>query len=406
MRVTNRMLVETVVRNLQHNLDALNQIQNQVSSGKRVTRPSDDPEAAALGVRLRHEKATGDQFLRNVEQARSWLTASDQALGDIGDALSRIRELAIQAANGTYTASDRAAIGQEVDQLRRHIIATLNDAVLVDQRLFAGAKTTAAAVFTLDANGNAVYNGATGVDLTGATDLVPAKGIEGITLSATDSATPATYRVTVSAASGGVANVQIDQYDSTSALVRSETQAVTVPAAGVIGVVEFSTLGLTMTVNSSLGATPITGTSTSTTNAFTTSATSLNREVGPGTNLPVNVMGSSFLPMLADLQALATNLSSSAPSQTAIEQSIGAIDKAIDVVLKNRAEVGAKVNRLDFTQSRMSALQLEVQRLQSTNEDVDFAEALTRLTTQQAVYQASLQAGARTVPMSILDFLH
>jgi flagellar hook-associated protein 3 FlgL len=303
MRVTNRMMVDTVINNLQANVETLDRIQNQVSSGKRVSRPADDPAAAALGVRLRHEKATDDQWQRNIEQSRSWLDATDQAMSDVGNALSRIRELAVQAANDTYSPEDRAHIADEIEQLHDHLAAALNTTVQGDQYIFAGTKTSVAP-FAND---------------------------------------PATHVAT---------------YTGNSAAIR--------------------------------------------------------REVGPGTYMQVNVTGDNFTAMFGHVEALVAALrdqtlpvpaNTPAADKQAIDDALGNVDADTDLLLTQRASVGAKLNRLEFTQNRMADLQTETGRLQSVNEDLDFAEALTRLTTQQGVYRAALEAGARTAPMSILDFL-
>jgi flagellar hook-associated protein 3 FlgL len=293
MRVTNRMLMETILANIHRNVEALDRTQHQVSSGKRVTRPGEDPVAAGLGVRLRTERGAQDQYLRNIDQARTWLAATDQALGEASNTLQRIRELAVQAANDTYGAADRATISKEVDQLRDHLIDTLNSTILGDQYIFAGMKTTTAP-FSKDVAGNAVYNG--------------------------DSNTVA-------------------------------------------------------------------------------------REIGPGVTIPVNVDGSTFLTTLADLKSLADALADPLSTSAQISGLLTNLDADADLVLATRAEVGAKLNRLDFMQDRLNDLVVEVGRLQSANEDVDLADALLRLSTQEAVLRASLQIGARTAAMSILDFL-
>jgi flagellar hook-associated protein 3 FlgL len=302
MRVTNRMMVQNVVQNLQRNVASLDRVQQQVSSSKRVTRPADDPTAAALGVRIRSQRAAQDQYLRNVDQARTWLSASDIALGDAGESLGRIRELLVQAANDTYTAADRFQIGREIQSLRDHLIATFNSTLDGETYLFSGTATTTAPFALATAGSNTVtFHG----------NQVP-----------------------------------------------------------------------------------------------------IAREVGPGTQMDLNVDGKQFEDLFYHLELVldmlpdpALGAVDAAAQRSQINGAIQQLDDGIDLVLVNRGHVGAKINRLDFTEARMQTLEVETSRLQSNNEDLDFAEALTRLTTQQAVYRAALEAGARTAPMSLFDFL-
>lgn len=143
MRVTQSMLTDTLLRNLERNANRLDQIQGQISSGQRISQLSDDPIGMAAVLRLDSTKAQQDQFVKNIDDGRSWLDASDQALGSIGDALSRARELALQAANGTLAPGDLNAIASELKQLIDHAVETGN-AQVAGQYIFAGQKTRTA----------------------------------------------------------------------------------------------------------------------------------------------------------------------------------------------------------------------------------------------------------------------
>jgi len=91
MRVTTRMLTQHTAANIMANADAMQQTQRQLTTGKRILRPGDDPAGAAFGVRLRSQNLRDDQYLRNIEQSRTWLDTTDSVLGDIGDLLGRAR---------------------------------------------------------------------------------------------------------------------------------------------------------------------------------------------------------------------------------------------------------------------------------------------------------------------------
>ena len=402
MRVTSRSIVDNVVRQLQQNAQALDKIQAQVTSGKRITRVSDDPSAAWRALRLRREHAGNDQLLRNLDEARNWLTGNDRILQGATDTIARARELAVQGSDDGYSPNDRAAIAEQIKQLKEATVALFNDANHVGQSLFSGRRTDVPP-FTLDSAGNVRYAGETGVNIPPASsDLSLANGIEALSLTDTTSATPGTYRVAVTAAAAGAADVTITQYDSLGVAIpgATETVTVTIPTAGALEVVDFSALGLTLTANSALGTTAFAESATS---QVTVSDAAITREIGAGVTLPVNLTGSKFLSLLNDLTALEAALR--ADSQPDIAKGIANLDKHLENLLVTQAEVGTRLNRVQDTEQRVRDADLEVTRIQTETEDADPIETLTRLTTQQMIYRTALETGARVVPMSILDFL-
>jgi flagellar hook-associated protein 3 FlgL len=149
MRITSSMVSDTVVKNLQNNLGALEQLQSQLTSGKRLNRPSDDPPAVETALNYHATIAAGEQYLRNMDNSTAWLQATDSTLGSATDLLQRARELAVQGANDTLDTNQKGDIAAEVDQLLQQMVQ-LGNATLKGQRLFAGLKTDANP-FTLNA---------------------------------------------------------------------------------------------------------------------------------------------------------------------------------------------------------------------------------------------------------------
>jgi flagellar hook-associated protein 3 FlgL len=138
MRITSRMVSDTTIRNAQNNLSKLEQLQNQITSGKALTRPSDDPAGVARTMSYNTDSASGETYLRTMDNSTSWLNATDSALDEAGSLLQRARELAVQGANGgTMTTSDLQKIGSEVDNLLQQMVVTGNSSIR-GQRLFAG----------------------------------------------------------------------------------------------------------------------------------------------------------------------------------------------------------------------------------------------------------------------------
>lgn len=140
MRVTHGMLVDTLLKNLSGNLARMERVYQQITSARRISRPSDDPVGTATLLRLGSAAQEIEQYLANVEQARTWLDLTDQALTTIGQSLQRARELVVQAANDTLSADDRQAIWQELTALQEQIATTGNYAH-AGRYLFAGSLT-------------------------------------------------------------------------------------------------------------------------------------------------------------------------------------------------------------------------------------------------------------------------
>src|SRR5438876_12396780 len=117
MRITLGMMADSSLRNIQANQARLETLQQQITSGQQITKPSDDPIGAAQALSLQESLDQATQYGRNIDQATSWLNTSDSALNSVTAVVHRARELAVQAANGALTSSDRSAIQAELTQI-------------------------------------------------------------------------------------------------------------------------------------------------------------------------------------------------------------------------------------------------------------------------------------------------
>lgn len=140
MRVTNNMLVMNFMSDYNSNLERLQKDQNMLSTGKKVSKPSDDPVAVANTLKIKTEMARNDAYTKNTDDARSWLDLTDTALGQIGDLLQNARELAVQGSNGTLTPNNMQSIAAQVDQIKQQLIQVGNTQYN-GRYIFAGYKT-------------------------------------------------------------------------------------------------------------------------------------------------------------------------------------------------------------------------------------------------------------------------
>jgi flagellar hook-associated protein 3 FlgL len=116
-RITNSMISRSVLADLNDVSNRLSLTQQRLSSGKQITRPSDDPYGTSRALTLRSDVDSTQQYQRNVGEAVAWQNITDAALSKINDAVQRARELVIQAANDAAGQPARNSAAAEIDQL-------------------------------------------------------------------------------------------------------------------------------------------------------------------------------------------------------------------------------------------------------------------------------------------------
>jgi flagellar hook-associated protein 3 FlgL len=299
MRITEGIISGRNLADLQRANAAVAKASMQVSTGNRLQRPSDDPQAVQKALNLRGDLAATAQYMDTASASQGWAQATDDALSDINDVLQRAREAVVQGGNGTMSQKDRNDIATQIDQLIGQAKASGN-ATFDGQYIFAGQKTDTA---PYDPDGADTYNGDTG------------------------------------------------------SIVRTIGPGVSVQLNGSMG----SVLG-----NGSDGK-----------------ALQVLRDIA------AHLRGGTA----ADTNALRTS-------------DLSAIDASMADVSTARAEAGALSNRLTTAANRLTDLQTSTEKVRSGVEYVDLAEAISQLSSQQAVYQAALQAtGSSLSQRTLMDFL-
>ncbi|MEJ3718773.1 flagellar hook-associated protein FlgL [Paenibacillus polymyxa] len=305
MRVTNNMLSSQLLLNLNRNSERMNNTQNQMSTGRKLNKPSDDPVGITYSLRYRSELSSNEQYQRNVDSAVSWLDFNDTVMDQAGQIMQRVRELTVQASTGTNPQSALDSINKEIGQLKEQMIDVVNSQL----------------------NGKYIFNGQT-------YDKKP-------------------YDLPLNA----------DNTHDTS------------------------------------GAASI-----------ATDTGNVNFIVGENVALPINVTGNEVVGTSTDADNLFTifNQLSSALASGDIKATgdqLANIDSRVDKMLKVRSEMGAKTNRVELMQNRLSDLEVNLTDLQSKTEDADYAELLMNSKIQENIYNASLSAGAKIISASLVDFL-
>src|SRR5437660_1569609 len=151
-RVTSGTMSTELLRDVNSLTTRIARSQQQISSGKAISAPSDDPLGTQRALGLRSTIADAQQNQNNIDEANGWLQTTDDALGDVGNIINRAHELTVQGANDSLGQSQRDAIALEIDQLAEAVKESAN------------ANYQGAYVFSGAASNTAAYSHQPGVD--------------------------------------------------------------------------------------------------------------------------------------------------------------------------------------------------------------------------------------------------
>lgn len=138
MRITQRAVALTSLQGLNRNLDAFGKLQQQLTSGRLLSAPSDSPTGTNRAMQTRSDQEATSQYVRNIADGKSWLDQTDATLQSMMDVTRRVRDLAVQGSN-TGAMSDTAgkALATEVSSLRESLLGLANTTV-AGRPLFGG----------------------------------------------------------------------------------------------------------------------------------------------------------------------------------------------------------------------------------------------------------------------------
>jgi flagellar hook-associated protein 3 FlgL len=274
--------------------------QNQLSVGKRIVNPADDPVGSAQLIGLSETAKTTAQFQRNILAVRTRLELQDSALGSVGDAVQRVRELTVSALNDTKGVEERTAIAAEIRQLADEVMGLAN---------------------RKDGNGQYMF-----------------AGYQVLTVPFSETA-PGVFSY---AGDQGQRQIQIG------------------PARQVA-----------------------------------------DGDPGQAVFMDISDGGGGFEDVFTTLETLASDLEANAPNPGSLDQ----LDRVIDHLLGFRATAGARLNALESQENINEALLVQLEQTRSTIEDLDYAEAASRLSQESVTLQAAQQAFVRVQNLNLFNFI-
>ncbi|XQY91517.1 flagellar hook-associated protein FlgL [Metabacillus sp. HB246100] len=129
MRVTQSMLAANSLKNLSKSYSNMGKYQEQLATGKKINRPSDDPVVAIKGMFYRTNLTEVEQYKRNLNEGYQWMENSEQGIEHATQVIQRVRELLVQGNNGAYSEEDLQSIAVEINQLKENLAGVANTQV-------------------------------------------------------------------------------------------------------------------------------------------------------------------------------------------------------------------------------------------------------------------------------------
>lgn len=423
MRITNNMLINNMMNNIGNNLTRMERYQNQLATGKKIQIPSDDPVVAARALKLRTDVSEVEQYQTNIKDAQSWLDITETTLGQIGDVLQRARELAVQAANGTNTPSDTQKIQTEIKQLRGQIIQSSNT-TYAGRYIFSGFQTDKKLInndssspeygeFVINvANSEAIkYEIGIGDDINVNVlggDLFNLGGVANGDTNGTvkGNLSVATFPLTIDG-TNDILEVSVDGGAPASVNIPNSTyndidSLVSAIQSGIDTNIDIGPNKITVSADGNILKLTSTSDGSSSSVSVNTGSSAAG-DLGMSAVTQVNGVDGDTGMMIQHFDSFITALSTA--DSAGISSAIENLDACINNVLRIRADVGARQNRLELTANRLDSDFLNFSKLMSQNEDVDMAQTIMNLTNEENVYRASLSGGARIIQPSLVDFL-
>ena len=393
MRVTNGMIRNNTLNNLYKNISAVNQSFAQMSTGKKIQTVSDDPIIAGRAIKLKVNVLETQQYQKNAKEARSWMEVTETSMDNMNKILESIRTKCVQASTGTLEEKDKAVIKTDIMQLWEQLQEEAN-VTYGGRYVYSGYKTGEPLMLNKDLtleedlSVEKQYTVSSGTTLAAGTTLA-----KGSTVSKAD-------RDAL-----GITDAMLDTDGKLSA-------DFTVPTAGITLKGE-----LNLSENSKL-------TSGSTLTAGNINPKVYNQisgqemryEVGTGNTITVNTLGmdDTFNNLLQMMEEIVTTVDSSLEAGTTItsddlhnlfNDKIGEIDEVLADISTKAADLGSRMARLDYVDSRLTDNNADYKELLSNTEDIDVEEVYVEFNSRYATYTAALQATSKVIMNTLADYL-
>lgn len=410
MRISTLQSFNKGLNSILDNQNQVNNTQQQVSTGRRVLTPADDPIAATKILQLQQDQALREQFGKNMTGAQGRLTLEETQLSGITDNLTRLKELTVKAGDGSMTITDRQAIAAEVRQILGATVDLMNSKDAGGEYLFGGFKG-ATLPFQQNENGRYDYAGDEGQRfLAIASSTTVATGDNGKNLFVDVEAADNTFNTTVNPLNEGAAFI------SPGFVVDEEKYAEFYPEDLVITFNADSAItppGKNYTIRQASDGRVVEGKdaqaySEGTEIVVAGIAVKISGQPEPGDEFFANSsekqsITDTIYRLMDGLNNLEDNPTDSATLTNLLEDTLNNLAFAQSSISEVRSEVGARLNVVENTQGLAADIELVSKEVLSKLSDVDFAEAVSRLSLQSFLLETAQQSYAKIQNLSLFN---
>ena len=369
MRINNNIMAMNTHRQLGINNMAGAKSLEKLSSGYRINRAGDDAAGLSISEKMRGQIRGLKMASRNAQDGISMIQTAEGALNEAHSILQRMRELAIQASNGTNAEEDRQALQAEVEELKTELTRIANSTEFNTQKLLDG---------TL---GNAVDTNAT---------ISTALAVAGVIGASVNGVVAGTWTIT----QGDGTIVSADAYTISNGTI---TYISTEQPDATAGTIVFGDGKITIKVNEGYSAGSLDGT--------------LLEVVGNGVTFQIGANYADEQKMnlsIGDMSAESLGVDTiDISTQAGAQDAVALIDTAIETVSATRSSLGAAQNRLEYTIRNLDTSAENLQAAESRIRDVDMAQEMMEFTKNNILQQAAtaMLAQANMLPQSVLQLL-
>ena len=401
MKISNSYLFSQANKNIQSAQSDVAKSREKIATGKSLVRPSDDTSKLRSIELLKSQQRKIESYDKGMNFLEERYKLEESVLSSASDILIRVKELAIQAANDTLSTADRDIIATEVDNLRDELIAIANTRDVSGNYIFSGSKSDSQPFVTNETTGAVNYSGDNRALFTAVSDSRTLQSnTDGTEVFKPVSRTTSTFELK-GIDLGGNYNFKVDdaliEFEIPSSASTTDIKSKVEMALSVSGV------SSTVAVDMVAGKPEITLTLTGEAGVALTGV-----EVTKGSDsapLTATLKASSstgvdFFKMLGDFHAA---LKSDVRSD--ISRAVSELSSAQGNIAGSLGEIGGKLNTVQRQQDINADLSLQVDSLLSSEEDLDYAKAVTQFNAEMVRLEATQATFAKVAQLSLFQFI-
>lgn len=381
-RITNSMLTSNYLNNISKNLSYIQKMQTQLSTGKEISKPSDDPYKTSRIIKMYADISNNEQYNDNITDVNNLLDITDTSLTQMSNLFSRVRELLVSAGNAAYGSEQRESIQDELKEKVNEFAQMLNTN-FDGKYVFGGSKVDSKPVTVVD--GKIQYADSNGNEIAAYRDTVTGK----ITSTKTDTSEAIdlrddAIREEVENELSDLKNIEDSGVDLTDEQLARKKELEGIKE----GIIQIKQIDADMKVEISQGVTI----------NYNKTASEILEFTDPDD--PTKTINVCDL-----LNDIINNLGEDGDESKLTGENLADLDKAISNILKKSSEIGAMQNRMESAKTQNETENYNLTDILSNVEDIDFTEKMIEFSTLLTVYTASLQISSNILPQTIMDYL-